>query len=123
MHTLHQKSVAILLSLLLGLLPLQGVFAAEASMNTQGSVANVSDMADMGHEQMPETAQACDQCEQDGCCNGDSCGIEHCASCALAAVLMDSAMVLPMPVKTDLMGLAPQTTSSTPSFLYRPPRV
>ena len=114
--------MAILLSLLLGVLPLQGLFATEASMSMHGNVADAPVTASMDHDQAPEMAQACDQCEQDSCCNGSACGMDHCASCALAAVLMDSAMVLPTPVKTNLMGFAPQTTSSTPSFLYRPPR-
>lgn len=122
MRTLHRKFVAILLSLLLGLLPLQGVFAGEAPMNARGSVVNMSGMTGMDHEKMLQMAQTCDQCDQDSCCNGGSCSIDHCASCALSAVLTGSSMNLPLEVKTSLSGFASLSPSSTLSFLYRPPR-
>ncbi len=119
MSLLHHKTVAILLSLLLGLLPLQGLFAAEASMNALGNATDAPIAVAMDHGQIPEMSQAC---EQASCCDGSSCGADHCASCALAAVPMDSSMILPLPVAINLTGLAPRVLNSTLSFLYRPPR-
>jgi len=117
MHTLHQKSIAILLSLLLGLLPLQGIFANETPVNIQGG----AEMAGMDHEdafQMAQTCDQCDQCNQGDCCNDGSCS----ASCTLSAVLAGSSMNLPVLVKTNLSRFASLSPSSTLSFLYRPPR-
>ncbi len=123
MYALHRKFLAVLLSLMLGLLPLQGVFAGETSMPMHESMVGASMNDTMSHEQASKMSLDCDQCEQDSCCSGSSCDIHHCASCVFAAVLTEPTAMLPLPAAVPLPAFDPRVRSFTLSSLYRPPRV
>ncbi|WP_457669100.1 hypothetical protein [Thiolapillus sp.] len=124
MRTLQQKIVAVLLSLLLGLLPLQGAFAAETGGHQHDALSDMSmDTVNADSDQMPDMAQDCDQCEQDSCCSGSSCNVDHCVSCTLAAVLLpDTSLALPSVVAVKLAGQASRFSDSALFSLFRPPR-
>jgi hypothetical protein len=123
MYILHRKFIAVLLSLMLGLLPLQGVFAGEVSMPMHESMVAASMNDTMSHEQASEMSPGCDQCEQDDCCSGSSCDVHHCASCAFAAVLAETTAMPPLPAAAHLPAFDSRVRSFTLSSLYRPPRV
>ena len=123
MYALHRKFIGVLLSLMLGLLPLQGVFAGETSMPMHDSMLAASMNDTMSHEPASQMSADCDQCEQDSCCSGSSCDIHHCASCVFAAVLTESSAMLPLLAAVPLLAFDPRVGSFTLSSLYRPPRV
>ncbi|WP_295298584.1 hypothetical protein [Thiolapillus sp.] len=124
MRILQQKIIAVLLSLLLGLLPLQGAFAAETGGHQHGALSDISmTLVNADHDRMSDMAQDCDQCEQDSCCSGSSCSVDHCVSCTLAAVLLpDTSLALPSVAAIRLAGLESQISNSTLFSLFRPPR-
>ena len=123
MCALHKKIIAVLLSLLLGLLPLQGVFATDSSMmHFQDAMVDANVGVDMNHEQLSDMVLECDQGEQDSCCSGSSCDVHHCASCVFAAVPTVSSLLLSLPFASHLAIFESRITSFTPASLYRPPR-
>jgi len=124
MHALHRKFLALLLSLMLGWLPLQGAFAEVTFMPMQENMMGASVNVPMSHEQASDMSSDCDQCEQDNCCSGgSSCDIHQCASCVFSAVLTESTVMLPLTTTVPVPAFEPSVRSFLFSSLYRPPRV
>ncbi|MEN8179114.1 MAG: hypothetical protein ABFS39_10930 [Pseudomonadota bacterium] len=85
MHRLSKKLLAVLLTLLLGFSPLQGVMAGVAASFDQEE--GVHQMTGMHGDMAMATDQAEHNCEQrhaDDGCNSHSCSSAQCASCVLA---------------------------------------
>ncbi|MBL3591192.1 MAG: hypothetical protein JMN24_15585 [gamma proteobacterium endosymbiont of Lamellibrachia anaximandri] len=121
MPRLSDKLLAVLLTLLLGLSPLQGAMAGfAASPDREGSVHQMSDMHDSGMV-MDQAAHDCKQCSADDGCGGHSCSSGQCASCALALLpvflLPTHLAATPVLPRAD-KGFVSQLSSS----LFRPPR-
>ena len=130
MHRSSDKLVAILLALLLGLAPLQGVLAgllavpqdtmvmhqAMEGMDSHGTQAQAGQM---DHAEMD---QHCDQCDMDHCCDGVSCSFSQCASCVLA---LPATLPLILASYTPILGPQPLVGLITRPLtsLFRPPRV
>ena len=123
MHRLSERVLAILLTLLLGLSPLQGAESGFAlSANQDGSVHQMADGHDDCMDSDRTAAQDCGQCNSEAGCNGHSCSSGQCASCALAVHQVFSYHTNPtitsgFPRADD--GIVKQLSSS----LFRPPRV
>lgn len=122
MISVYRKFFALMLSLTLGLLPFQGVFATDMTLHMHGNSSEMSAMAGMDHMQSPEMTTDCEQCEQDSCCVGSSCSVQHCASCTFAAVLQASvADARTVSADNEAFSLF-YLPDSTLSSLFRPPR-
>ncbi|MBA1445539.1 MAG: hypothetical protein FE835_11705 [Gammaproteobacteria bacterium] len=114
--------LALLLTLLLGLSPLQGAMAGfAAASDWEGSMHQMSNMHDDSMV-MDQAAHDCEQCNADDGCAGHSCSSGQCASCVLALLpvfLLPTHLaarpILPMADK----GFVSQLSSS----LFRPSRV
>ena len=120
MMPVQRKIFVLLLSLMLGLVPMQGIFAAEVDTHLHGGVASMNDLA---HDQMPEMAMDCDHCELGNCCDGSSCSVQHCASCTQVAVPQ---ALLADHLKTqinDQSAIESHFSDSLLVSLFRPPRV
>lgn len=127
MYRSSDKRVAILLALLLGLAPLQGVLAGLLSM-PQDTMAMHQAMEGMhrhgaqtGRMDHPRMDKHCDQCNMDHCCDGVACSFSQCASCVPALpVTLPSILASYTPVlgPQPLAGLVTRPLTS----LFRPPR-
>ncbi len=105
MYRLSEQLLAILITLLLVLSPLQGALAGFAISSNQGG--NAHQMAighdggtflDAGHV----ACQDCEQCSTEDGCNGHSCPSSQCTSCTLAAFPIFAYFTNP----TVMLGLA-----------------
>ncbi|WP_456405269.1 hypothetical protein [Thiolapillus sp.] len=121
MHILRRRILAVLLSLMLALAPLQGVFAGDISMPMLGGMDDVSQAAGAGDAPMPAMSQDCGQCKQVDC--GGSCDAHHCASCTFAFLLAAPSSIMPPGVATRMWGIDIPIYSCTSFSLFRPPRV
>ncbi|BAO44476.1 hypothetical protein [Thiolapillus brandeum] len=125
MHGFPRKLVVLILSLMLALVPLQGLFASEMSMHASQQTAQTMPAA-MEHTQMSmmDAATDCTDCtEETRCCTGNSCNIHQCASCVVMAFLPGSFVFQP-PESEDVPGTQlPGNPASTSTSLYRPPQV
>ena len=122
MQSLSEKLLAVLLTLLLGLSPLQGAIAGIASSAQEGGLQQMADMqADHMVVNSDHAAHDCDQCNADDCCGGHSCSSAQCASCVLAVI-----SVFSHPIKLSTTSEHPRVDdgfASQPSFsLFRPPK-
>jgi len=123
MHRLSQKSLALVIALLMGILPLQYAVADVASSLVQGEA--VSRMADRNHGQMDihedQTGDHCDRCVTDDCCMDDICSTGACASAALA--LLDVFLFPIHPVATSgIIGADDGFVRHLSASVFRPPR-
>jgi len=123
MYRLSQKLLALVVSLIIGALPLQSVMADVTSSLDVGE--NPSVMADMDHGQMDSqvdpAAGHCDQCVTDDCCVGDGCSSDHCTSSATALL-----PVFPFPMNfvatSNFVRTDDGFVCKLPALLFRPPR-
>ena len=123
MYRLSQKTLALVIALLMGILPLQRAVAGVASSLVQGE--SVSRMADRNHGQMDmredQAGDHCDQCVTGDCCADDICSTGACASVALALLAVFS---LPTNHVTtsNIVGADDGFVSQFSASLFRPPR-
>ena len=99
---------------------MQGIFAADFDTHMHGGVASTNDST---HDQMPDMAGDCEQCEQGDCCDGSSCSVQHCASCTQVAV---SQILLTDQLKIQINAHPAVESNFSDSLLvslFRPPRV
>ncbi len=122
MHRLSEKLLAILVMLLLGFSPLQGVMAGIAtSLDRQ---AGVHQMDGMHGDMVMAADQAdhkCAQCNTDECCAGHDCASGHCAYCVLALPTI-YAYQTNSPVAHVLIRADDGFVNQTSAALFRPPR-
>lgn len=122
MQTRPNKLVALLLSLLLGLLPLQNLFASDTMPMAHEMTSSMEADSMAGHP-MDELADSdCDDCDAQSCCEQSSCSLHHCASCALSAVIPPDSLFLERSSGTTLVGLQQSLPANRRSSLFRPPR-
>ena len=126
MRRLPHKLLTVLLSLLLGLIPLQGVTGGFTPPLKQKGEENHYQMEahhDVGVVLINDQAAelGCENCNPDTVCNGNNCSFGHCVSCLLALVpdfffptLQTTASIV---IQTD-SDLLSQAISSH----FRPPR-
>jgi hypothetical protein len=122
MHRLPEKLLIIMLTLLLGLAPLQGALAGifistDQHVGMQQMPDSHADAMVMDHS----TSHDCVQNMDDKRCSGHSCSSGHCASCALGLTASFA--------YTAIFSSAPKSNltderfvSQTSSLLFRPPR-
>jgi hypothetical protein len=122
MHRLSEKLLAILLTLLLVLSPLQGVMAGNTASSDQEE--GVHQMAGMHGDMVMVTDHVtdnCVQCDANDDCTGHTCSSCQCASCTLALLsvspLPANSAATPILFRAD-DGFVSQYSSS----LFRPPR-
>ena len=126
MRQLPKKLLAVLLSVLLGLIPLQGALAGftspveqkEEGQHHLPQAHHSSDMVSM-HDHAAE--MDCENCNSDSGCNGNDCSSEHCVCCFL--------VLLPyffFPENLTLASVVIQADSDLVRFsstaLFRPPK-
>lgn len=122
MHHLSKKLLAVMLSLLLGLSPLQGAIAGYAAFDDQSEngyqLVSLHDNMAMAVNQ--HTLDQ-DQCETDTGSTGHSCSSGHCASCALviAQVSILSTIDISKPL---LLQVDDRVVSQPSTSLFRPPK-
>jgi len=124
MCRLSEKLLVILLTLLLGLSPLQGAIAGFASsFEQEGGVHQMADRHDGGIVMAADhaAAQDCEQCNAEAGCNGHSCSSGQCASCVLA-VLPIFPDILHRTATSGLLRTDNGFVSKLSSSLFRPPR-
>ena len=124
MHRFSEKLLAVLLSVLLGLIPLQGAMAGVYSQQDEDVHQHMMDSNHSNSMVIMEdhtVRMDCDECNTTILCNGNSCSSGHCISCILALLpeiliptLQTSASII-IQSHTDLVH---QPASS----LFRPPR-
>lgn len=116
------KLVALLLSLLLGLLPVQNLFAFDPAPMTHDD-SSVMEMPSMDGQQMDGVASVdCDDCDSRSCCEQSSCTLHHCASCAVSAVIPCESLLLDRAAGATLLGLQQSLPANIHSDFFRPPR-
>jgi hypothetical protein len=122
MHRLSEKLLAILLTLLLVLSPLQGVMAGITASSDQEE--GVHQMAGMHGDMVMVTDHVTDNCVQSDAnddCTGHTCSSCQCASCTLALLpifsLPTNHTATPVLFRAD-DGFVSQRSSP----LFRPPR-
>ncbi len=122
---LSRKFLALILSLMLALLPLQGLFASEMAMPAGQGVPMSGMQADMNHASMVgETAPECSDCAaKPACCDGSSCDLHQCASCVVMAFLPQSFIYQPLRVSVVVSFPHGGNLLSGNTSLYRPPQV
>ena len=123
MQTRPNKTIALLLSLLLGLLPLQNLFAFDAAPMAHGVSSATMQMAAMdGHGVDAAASADCHDCDTQSCCEPGSCTLHHCASCTLSAVIPCDFLVLERVSGTAVPGLQQNLPANIHSAFFRPPR-
>jgi hypothetical protein len=124
MHGLSRKFLALILSLMLALVPLQGLLASDMHIGHEAAVSGMQ--VHMDHEQAPavDTATDCGDCTgASSCCSGNSCNMHQCASCVVMAFLPESFYFQP-PGSADISAEHPVGSVLTAhTLLYRPPQV
>jgi len=122
MHRLSKKLLAIMLSILLGLSPLQGALAGYVTFDDQPENVHqpVSLHADMDMADNP-SAQDHEQCGTDLTSMNHCCSSGHCASCAVGitqvSILSTINISEPLPIQVDDRFVSQPSTA-----LFRPPK-
>lgn len=123
MRRITEKLMAILLTLLLGLSPLQGAIAGfSSSLDQEEGVHQMLDSHGGMVMNSDHGAPDCVQCLAGDGCNDHGCSSGQCASCALA---MLPYITLPesLTAVTELFRTDDGSVNQFSSFLFRPPRV
>lgn len=124
MHQLREKLLAVLLSVLLGLIPLQGAMAGVYSQQDDDVHQHLMDSNHANNMVLMDDQAAqmdCDECNTITFCSGNSCSSGHCISCILALLpeilipTHQTSVSIAIQSHTDLMH---QPASSH----FRPPR-
>jgi len=127
MHRLPEKFLAILLTLLLGMSPLQG--GMHNMVSSPGQKENVHQMPDKHTDSMVmaadnELKKDCDQCHMGDGCADQTYSFTHCASCVLAVLTDYLSPTRYTSTPTPRHQMAYNEFLSQPSAsLFRPPRV
>ncbi len=122
MDRLSEKLLAILLTLLLGLSPLQSAMAGFAvSSDQEGGVHQISVIQGDMVMNIDHATYDCEQCNADDGCNGHSCSSGQCASCVLA-VLPIGSHPINFKATSKLLQKGDYFVSQLSSSLFRPPK-
>jgi hypothetical protein len=125
MRQFSEILLAALITLLLGLSPLQGAIAGFSdSFNQQGDTRQVTNAFDRGFTVSSDYAifQICEQCNVDNSCFNHSSSPHECATCALT--LPPIASNLTKPVTTPRMLPADEdVVKQLATPLFRPPKI
>jgi hypothetical protein len=125
MRKISGTLLTVLITLLLGLSPLQGAIAGISdSFDQQADARQIADATDSGIAVSPDYAvtQNCEQCDVDNGCFSQSCPPGECATCALTLPPIASHLTDPIPTPGMLPtdeGVVKQLASS----LFRPPKI
>jgi len=122
MQTRPNKLVALLLSLLLGLLPLQNLFAFDTTSMAHEMTSLMGTDSMAGHPMDELAGSDCDDCDAQSCCEQSSCSLHHCASCALNAVVSSDSCFLRHASATVHAVEQQSLPADLHSSLFRPPR-
>ena len=126
MRRLPEKLLAVVLSVILGLMPLQGAMAGfttpikqmgEVHHHQMGNHHDGSQVLDAGHSAM----MGCENCNTDAGCSGDNCSSGHCVSCLLA-LLTDFSFSVHQTIASVVMQTHNDLVKQSISSLFRPPR-
>ncbi|GEM_PF-5588093 len=124
MHAFSAKFLLLILSLLLVMAPLQGVFAWEMSMPPTHPDVMSGMQSHMDHAQnaMLDAADECGDCSGDSnCCTG-ACSMHHCTSCVTMAFLPET-FSFQLPDSVDVLAEYPVGNELIFNTLpYRPPQ-
>ena len=115
-----RQSAAILLSLLLVLLPMQGAFAGILSMDHSDEAVSHS-MVDMDHETSMSCCDGHEDCTANNICSANDCTSGHCATC-VTGIVGDSKVSSNTSCQEKYVSLKHSVSSKALSSLYRPPR-
>ena len=113
----RKQAVAILLSLLLVFLPMQGAIAAVLSSDQPVEHS----MMDMDHETAMSCCDGHEDCTANNTCSANDCTSGHCATC-VAGILGDSKIHLNISKPVNYVSPNHSILSKSLSSLYRPPR-
>ncbi len=116
------KTVALLLALLLGLLPLQNLFAFDVAPMAHATAPSMDTDSMAGHAMDELAGSDCDECDAQSCCEQNSCTLHHCASCAVSAVIPRDVLALERSSDLTLPDLQQSLPANLHSSLFRPPR-
>lgn len=126
MHRLPDKLFAVLLSVMLGLIPLQGAMGGFTSTLEQKGGEHQHQID--GHHSadvilMNDHAAnpGCDNYNADAGCNGNNCSFGHCVSCLLA-LLPDFFFPTLQTATSKVIQTDSDLLNQTVSSLFRPPR-
>jgi len=115
------SAVAILLSLLLVLMPMQGAVAGLLF-----SDQSVDHSAHLSMDMDNEVAMSCcddhTDCSINNSCNADKCSSGHCATCVVAGILCNSKVPPITSNQKVYFSSNYPILSKSLSILYRPPR-
>jgi hypothetical protein len=115
------KLVALLLSLLLGLLPVQNLFASDSAPKAHERTAHMERAVD-GQQRDRAASITCNGCDSGTCCKQNSCAFHHCAFCALSAIIPRESLVLGLATGMPVPGLGQRLPTNIHSDFFRPPR-
>lgn len=126
MHRIPGQLLAVLLSVMLGLIPLQGAIAGLSSSLEQTSKAHQHQMGNYHDVSQVSAADLgammdCENCNSDSGCSGDSCSSGHCVSCLLA-LLTEFSFSLRPNTASVVMQTHSALVNQRISSLFRPPR-
>ncbi len=125
MRQFSGKLLAVLITLLLGLSPLQGAIANfSSSLDQQGDTHQIADAFDSGTTVSFDYAviQNCKQYSNDGDCFSHSDSTEQCATCALALPSIASFITNP-PTTPGMLQADEDFVRQFGTSLYRPPKI
>ena len=125
MHGAPRKLVVLILSLILVLAPLQGLFASEMSMpSSHMAESSMQQTRSMHGQSMVDVSSDCTDCAKESrCCSDNSCNSHQCVSCVVMAFLPVSFLFL-IPESDPVSSAQPEgKAASIHTLLYRPPQV
>ncbi len=125
MSGISHKLIVLLLSLMMVLLPLQGLAARADIMPADHDMSGPAMQMDMNRSDMAaNTAVSCSGCADGStCCEGSSCDLHQCASCVVLAFFPQSCLYQPRRVSVISGFLREGSLLSGITSLYRPPQV
>jgi len=125
MHRLSKKLLTIVLTLLLGLSPLQGTMAGFAPSPDQGwSMDEMTDRHDGGRVMAADNAvQDCDRCPVADSNTAHACSSGQCCASCIMAVTQASSQLKNMAASPELFRALDGAANQLSSSFFRPPRV